>query len=111
MVNLEFFGQRCYGLIDEVCPLITHQCSWTSKSSYYILNKKCAIVSTLQSITGVASSHRVRYFVVVMMYLAPDLLVGGLIGPMKSMAHLSKTCNVTCGFNGISSLLEGFLTL
>jgi hypothetical protein len=63
-------------------------------------NKKCATVSMLQSVTGATSSHRVRYFVFVMMYLAPDLLAGGLIGPMKSMTHLSKSCNVTCGFNG-----------
>jgi hypothetical protein len=65
----------------------------------------------LQSVTSVTSTHRVRYFVVVSLYLALDLHAGGLIGPMKSMAHLSKSYNVTCGFNGISSLLEGFPTL
>jgi hypothetical protein len=75
------------------------------------LNKKCAIVSVLQSITGVTCTQQVRYSVDVIMYLSLDRLAGGLINPMNSMDHLSKTCNVTCGFNGISSLLEGFPTL
>jgi hypothetical protein len=54
-------------------------------------NKKCVVVSALQSLTGVASAHLVKYFVAVMMYLAPDLLVGGLIGLKKYISHLSNT--------------------
>jgi hypothetical protein len=57
-------------------------------------NKKCAVVSALQSFTGAASTHLVRYSIAVMMYLAPVLLAGGLIGPTKSIAHLSNACNV-----------------
>jgi hypothetical protein len=34
-----------------------------------------------------------------------------LIGPTKSMAHLSNVCSVTYGFNDISSLLDDFPTL
>jgi len=45
------------------------------------------------------------------MYLAPDLFAGGLIGPTKSIAHLSNACKVTYGTRGISSLLDGFAVL
>jgi hypothetical protein len=40
MVNLELLGKICYGIVDEVCPLITHQYSWTPKASYYVLEQK-----------------------------------------------------------------------
>jgi hypothetical protein len=65
----------------------------------------------LQSLTGIDSSHLVKYLVAVMIYLAPDLFVGGLIGPKKSISHLSNTYIVTCGIRGISSLMLGFQTL
>jgi len=74
-------------------------------------NEKRVVVSALQYFTGAASAHLVRYFVMVIMYLDHVLLVGGLIGPTKSIAHLSNACNVTCGCNGISSLLFGLPTL
>jgi hypothetical protein len=74
-------------------------------------NRKCVVVSALKSLTGAAFSHLVRYYVVVIMYLDPVLFVGGLIGPTKSIAHFSNTYNVTCGRNGISSLLLGLPTL
>ena len=74
-------------------------------------NRKCVVVSTLQYFTGVASAHLVRYSVTMIMYLAPVLFVGGLIGPTKSIAHFLNACNVTYGHNGISSLLLGFPTL
>ena len=74
-------------------------------------NKKCASVSALQSFTGVALAHLVRYYVAVMMYLALVLLAGGLIGPTNSIAHLSNACSVTCGHNDISSLMLGLPTL
>jgi hypothetical protein len=45
------------------------------------------------------------------MYISPDLLVGGLISPIKFAAHLSNSYNVTYGFKGISSLLDGIPTL
>jgi hypothetical protein len=74
-------------------------------------NKKCVVVSALQSFTGVASTHLVRYLIVVIMYLYPVLFVGGLIGPKKSIAHLSNAWSVTSGLNGTSSFLLGFPTL
>jgi hypothetical protein len=74
-------------------------------------NRNHVVVSTVQSITSVASTHLVKYSVAVMMYLSPNLLNYGLIGPTNSMDHLSNYCNVTCGFNGISSHLDGFPTL
>ena len=40
-------------------------------------NKKCAMVSVLQSFTGAASTHLVRYSVTMMMYISPVPLVGG----------------------------------
>jgi hypothetical protein len=57
------------------------------------------------------SADFVKYFVAVIMYLALDLFVGGLIGPKKSISHFSNTCKVTCGLRGISSLLFGLPTL
>jgi hypothetical protein len=75
------------------------------------LNRKCDVVPSLQSFTGATYAHLVRYYVAVIMYLAPVLFVGGLIGPTKSIYHLSNTFNVTCGCNGISSLLLGLPTL
>jgi hypothetical protein len=46
-------------------------------------NKKCVVVFVLQSFTGAASSHLVRYFIMVMMYLVLVHLAGGLIGPQS----------------------------
>jgi hypothetical protein len=51
-------------------------------------NKKCIVVSTLQSLTGATSTHLVRYYVMVIMYLAPVLFAGGLIGPKNSIFPL-----------------------
>ena len=70
-----------------------------------------AAVAASQFLTAFASAHWVRYSVAVMMYLAPVRFPGGLIGPTKSIAHLSNARSVICGHNGISSLLEGFPTL
>jgi hypothetical protein len=47
-------------------------------------NKKHEFVYVLQSSTFDSFAHCVRYLVTVMIYLAPDLFVGGLIGPTKS---------------------------
>jgi hypothetical protein len=74
-------------------------------------NKKSVVVSVLQYFTSVASAHIVKYYVAVMIYLAPDLFVGGLIGPIISISHLSNNCEVTCGLRGIASRLLGFPTL
>jgi hypothetical protein len=74
-------------------------------------NKKCDVVSMLQSLNGAASVHIVKYLVTIMIYLAPDLLVSGLIGPTKSIAHFSNTYKVTCILRGISSLMLFFPTL
>jgi hypothetical protein len=54
-------------------------------------NKKCVVVSAMQSLIGVAYAHLVKYFSMVMMYLAHDLLIGGLIGLTKSISHFSNT--------------------
>jgi hypothetical protein len=75
------------------------------------LKRNCTIVFVLQSFIGIAFAHLVKYYVTMMMYLAPDILVGGLMGPMKTTTHLSNTCKVTLGISGISSLLDGFPTL
>jgi hypothetical protein len=74
-------------------------------------NEKCVAVSALQYFTGATSAHLVRYSIAVIMYLSIILLVGGLIGPTKSIAPLSNSLNVTCGLSGISSLLLGLPTL
>jgi len=71
----------------------------------------CTVVVALQSLTSLASSHPVKYYVVVMMYLAHVCLPSGLIGPTTSMAHFSNTCSVNCGSKGISSRLDIFPTL
>jgi hypothetical protein len=49
-----------------------------------------AVVFALQSLTSLASAHIVKYSVIVMMYLSLVHFLGGLIGPMKSIAHLSN---------------------
>jgi hypothetical protein len=74
-------------------------------------NRKCVVVSALQSFIGASFAHLVRYFVVVIMYLAPVIFIGGLISPTKSISHLSNAYNIICGHNGILSLLLGLPTL
>ena len=71
----------------------------------------CAAVAASQFLTALASTHLVRYYVPVMMYLAPVRFPIGLIGPTKSIAHLSNARSVICDRSSISSLLEGFPTL
>jgi hypothetical protein len=74
-------------------------------------NMKCETVVALQSLTSLASTDLVKYYVAVIMYLTPVRFLGGFIGPTKSMAHFSNACRVSYGANGISSLLDGFPTL
>jgi len=50
-------------------------------------NKKCNSLFVLQCLIGATSTHLVKYFVAVMIYLAHDLIAGGLIGLKKSIAH------------------------
>ena len=71
----------------------------------------CAAVAASQFLTALASAHLVRYYVPMMMYLAPDHFLGGLIGPKKSISHLSNARSVIYGRSSISSLCEGFPTL
>jgi hypothetical protein len=52
------------------------------------------VVVALQSLTDLASTHLVKYFVVVMISQAPVCLPGGLIGPKKSISHFSNSCKV-----------------
>src|SRR5713101_4227195 len=73
--------------------------------------RNCAAVAASQFLTTVASAHLVRSSVPVIIYLAPVRFPGGLLGPPKSIAHLSNVHNVTCGRSGISSRREGFPTL
>jgi hypothetical protein len=74
-------------------------------------NMKRTTVVSLQSLTSLALAHLVKYPVAVIMCLAPVHFPGGFIGPTKSMDHFSNACRVSCGANGISSLLDGFPTL
>ena len=74
-------------------------------------NMNCADVAASQFHTTLVSTHLVRYSVPVMMYLALVRLLGGLIGPTKSIAHLSNARSVIYGCSGISSLRKGFPTL
>ena len=71
----------------------------------------CVAVAASQSLTALVSAHLVRYYVPVMMYLTPVHFPGGLIGPTKSIAHLSNARSVICGRSGISSICVGFPTL
>ena len=68
--------------------------------------RKCIAIYALQSLIGSASVHRVRYSIIVIIYLALDLFFCALIGLMKFTAHLSNACNVTYGNKVISSLLD-----
>jgi hypothetical protein len=70
-----------------------------------------AAIVALQYLTALASTHLVKYYVTVMMYLAPVHFPDGFMGPTKSMAHFSNAFRVICGANGISSRLDVFPTL
>lgn len=74
-------------------------------------NKKCMEVTALQSFNGVAYAHWVKHFVMVIMYHASSRHIGGLIGLIKSMVHLSNSSNDNMGERGISSRYEDFPTL
>jgi len=62
------------------------------------------VIEHVQSFIGYASTHLVKYLVVVMMYCTLVFFLGGWIGPTKSIAHFSNGFNVTCGINDNSSL-------
>ena len=68
-------------------------------------------IEASQFLTTFTSAHLVRYSVPVMMYLTPVHFLGGLIGPTKSIAHLSNARSIICGRSDISSLREGVPTL
>jgi hypothetical protein len=111
MIDLKLLSHSLNSTIDEVSALVTHQNPWASNIVITCSNRKCVFVSALQSFTGVSSAHLVKYYVLVMIYLAPNLLAGGLIGPTKFIAHFLNTCKVTCCLRGILSRLLGFPTL
>jgi hypothetical protein len=46
-------------------------------------NRKCVVVSTLQSLTSATFAHIVKYFFTVMIYLDLNIFVGGLIGLLQ----------------------------
>jgi hypothetical protein len=110
-MDFKLFSHSADGEVYKVCSLVTHQNSWAPKQVITCSSRKCVAIFALQSFTGAASTHLVRYSVAVIMYLYPILFASGLIGPTKSIAHLSNACNVTCGCNDILSLLLGFPTL
>jgi hypothetical protein len=74
-------------------------------------NMNHATVVALQSLTSLASSHLVKYFVAMIIYLAPVHLPCGFIGPTKSIAHFANAYRVSCAAKGIPSLLGSFPTL
>jgi hypothetical protein len=74
-------------------------------------NIKLATVVSLQSLTALALAHLLRYYVAVIIYLAPVRFPGGFIGTMNSMAHFSNACRVIYSASGILYLLDGFPTL
>ena len=111
MMDFKFFIHSVDSVVYEVVPCSLIKTLGHPNIVITCSNKKCVDVSMLQSFTGVASTHIVKYSIGVMMYLAPILFVGGLIGPTKSISHLYNNFNATYGHNGISSLLEGFSTL
>jgi hypothetical protein len=74
-------------------------------------NMNHVAIAALHSLTTLSFSHLLKYSFVVIMYRAPLLFPGGLIGPIKSIAHFSNACKVSYGAKGISSLMEGFPTL
>jgi hypothetical protein len=74
-------------------------------------NRNLAAVSAVKSMIGATSAHMVKYSITIIIYLALDLLAGGLIGPTKSISHLSNAYSVTCSCKCISSILDGFPTL
>jgi hypothetical protein len=74
-------------------------------------NINCVVVVALQSLTTLASAPMVKYSVTIMIYLSPMRFPGGLIGPMKSMAHFLNACRVIYIANGISSILYGIPNL
>jgi hypothetical protein len=110
-MNVKLFSQCVDGVVYEVCSLVAHQNSWAPKSSDDLFEQEVCNYLCATIFTGVTSAHIVRYFVTVIMYLAPVILAGGLIGPTKSIAHLLNSCNVTCVHTSISSLLSGLPTL
>ena len=74
-------------------------------------NMKRTVVVALQSLTALDLAHLVKYPVTVIMYLALVHFPSGFIGTTKSIDYFSSSCRVSCGANGISSLLYGFPTL
>jgi len=111
MINLEFLSQCLNSFFRKWEPWSVIKIFGHSNLDNVYSKINFESVSALQSLTGCASAHFVKKLVVVIRYYAPILFLGGLMGPTKSIAHLSKACNVTCGTNGISSILEGFLVL
>lgn len=61
---------------------------------FIFLKKNLTAMSVVQSLTGVAFAHIVRYSIAIIMYLMRDCLASGVMGPMKSIALFSKICTV-----------------
>ena len=111
MMNCKFLSQGFNGFINKMCALIAIRIFGHPNLVMMSSNMKHAVVVSLQSLTVIASAHLIKSYVVVIMYLAPVRFPGGFIGPKKLMAHFLHACRVSCGANGISSLLDGFPTV
>ena len=111
VLYLKFLYQGLNSVVQEMGALIAHQNYWKSNLLMMFSKRNCAAIAASQFLTALASAHLVRYSVLVMIYLAPICFPGGLIGPTKSIAHMSNVRSMTCGRSGISSRREGFPTL
>jgi hypothetical protein len=91
MVYFKLFSHCLNGIIEKMSSIILGHPNLVITCS----NRKCVVVSNLQYFTVVVLAHLVKYSSIIMIYLTLDLLVGGLIGPTKSISHLSNTLRVT----------------
>jgi len=69
-----------------------------------------ASVCVQQSYVGASSTHMVRQSTMLMIYLALEWWVGGLIGPTNLITQFSKGCITLTSFKGNSSLQKGLPT-
>jgi hypothetical protein len=111
MMYLKFFSNFLNGIVNKMSSLITHQNPRAYKSCNYMFKREVYCIFCIAIFHCFSSSHLVKYFFVVMIYLVPNLLVGGLIGNTKYTGHFSNSLRVTLGLIGISSLMDGFPTL
>jgi hypothetical protein len=81
VINFKLLSHRPNCIVDKVSPWSLIKILGHPNLVITYSNRKCVVVSTLQSLTSAAFSHLVKYFVTVMIYLDPNIIFGGLIGP------------------------------